>query len=227
MHMPPTRQSPGSTFRRRCQRVAVAALLPHLLSVEQGFIAGSQQQWLSRNVQMGGATKAAATSLSAWNSVYFGAVPASHYGNAGNTHSSVVVKATALMAEKPYIVLNADGSTFSLVVPQRRAKHASRPRPGPPAPASTSIMTTQNNTCICGSDHDCSVGQGTVVQSDMGPDVLSWSPSKTDRTAALSRQQYELSSDEILAAFLKHDDDGYVPPPPSTEDRPPCSQASP
>ena len=91
--------------------------------IDAGFIAGSQQQWLSRNVHSGGSSP---VELSVWNSVFVGctgAVPLAHCGEAGKTHSSVVVPTTPVSAEKPYITVaggSAGGQGFSLVVPPRR-----------------------------------------------------------------------------------------------------------
>ena len=95
--------------------------------VEGGVIAGSQQQWLSRNVHMTGGEVAA--SLAVWNSVYVGctgAVPAAHCGERNKTHSTVVVAETPSIAEKPYLTVTGagDDERFAITVPALRAASA-------------------------------------------------------------------------------------------------------
>jgi hypothetical protein len=73
---------------------------------------GSQQQWLTRNTQMG------VWNGGNWNMVFVGStgsLPATHCSNSGGWPITTI-SSTPVIAEKPYIMINSDG-TYSLVVP--------------------------------------------------------------------------------------------------------------
>ena len=74
--------------------------------------AGSQQQWFNRNVKMGRFVKGA------WNFVFVGCegAPASHCGTSGGAAPATTIDQTPIMAEKPYITIDDNGS-YQLNVP--------------------------------------------------------------------------------------------------------------
>ena len=79
--------------------------------VTGNIFAGSQQQWFSRNVQMG------KWNNGVWNFVYLGCIgaPTSHCTNDGGQIPATTIPSTPQIAEKPYIVM--DGSSYKLMIP--------------------------------------------------------------------------------------------------------------
>ena len=78
--------------------------------VTGNIYSGSQQQWFSRNVEMG------SWHNGVWNMVFLGCkgAPNSHCSNHGGSPYTTV-GSTPLIAEKPYIIM--DGSKFKLMIP--------------------------------------------------------------------------------------------------------------
>ena len=115
-------------------------------SVVEGAVqSGSQQQWFTRNTQVGGGWP-----QGVWNMVFVGVdnPPAEHCGNDGGAVPSTVVAETPTVAEKPFITFGDDG-LFYLNVPEVKTassgadwfsgdagdkKARSLPRPSSPDP---------------------------------------------------------------------------------------------
>ena len=78
--------------------------------VTGNIYSGSQQQWFSRNVEMG------SWHNGVWNMVFLGCrgAPRSHCSNHGGSPYTTV-DSTPKIAEKPYIIM--DGSQFKLMIP--------------------------------------------------------------------------------------------------------------
>ena len=93
--------------------------------LEAGSIAGSQQQWFTRNVRYNNPPNASKLELSAWNSVFTGctgATPPLHCGNKNpdGSQSAYAASTTPVIAEKPFVTVNGDRNDgFALVVPPR------------------------------------------------------------------------------------------------------------
>ena len=87
---------------------------------------GGQQQYLSRNVELGNGT-----SGGAWGMVYVGCsgqVPEPAKGNATSA-AITVVETPPVRVEKPYVAMQTDGHTFELRVPQATYDKADAVRP--------------------------------------------------------------------------------------------------
>lgn len=79
--------------------------------IDGQVVSGSQQQWLSRNTEMG------SWAGSVWNMVFVGAVnaPPPHFPNPSHT----VVDQTPLVREKPFLCINGSGD-YQVFVPSLR-----------------------------------------------------------------------------------------------------------
>jgi hypothetical protein len=83
-------------------------------------LSGTQQQWFSRNVQLGGGW-----SGGVWNMAYMGCsgqVPAAHCSTAGGSAPTAISALTPLIAEKPYLTQNATGHFFLMLPPVETLK---------------------------------------------------------------------------------------------------------
>lgn len=86
--------------------------------VDGTVYSGSQQQWMTRNSQVGG------WNGGVWNMVFAGVTgaPAAHCGNKGGDPWTVTAQ-TPLVAEKPYITIDTSGK-FSLNIPAAKTNSA-------------------------------------------------------------------------------------------------------
>lgn len=82
------------------------------MQVSGSVAPGSQQQWFSRNADIGSGNGGV------WNMVWVGCpgAPASHCGNAGGATPASTVESAPVVVEKPYLVL--DGSSYKLMRPK-------------------------------------------------------------------------------------------------------------
>lgn len=82
------------------------------MQVSGNVVQGSQQQWFTRNSNIGSGVGGV------WNMVYVGTpgAPESHCGNANGTTPVSTVPSAPVVLEKPYII--ADGSSYKLMRPK-------------------------------------------------------------------------------------------------------------